>query len=163
MLGYRLADLNPLSFEQFESLVHPDDFLQLREKLDLHLAGGSEYLAHEFRLRTASGDWRWIKTRGQVTARDDDGAPRTMSGVHLDISRVMERREVQELVNQRLDEVLSVTPAVVYACSAEPPHQVVYISPNLGRFFDVDEAQLTADRGWYSLVHPDDLTPTLRR
>jgi putative nucleotidyltransferase with HDIG domain len=40
----------------------------------------------EQRLRTASGEWKWIRARGTAVARDASGAPMRMVGTHSDIS-----------------------------------------------------------------------------
>lgn len=58
-----------------------------------------------------------------------------------------------------LDEVLGVSPAVVYLTSAEPPYAVQYISPNAERFLGVSEDTLKAQKGWFQLVHPEDIPP----
>lgn len=62
-----------------------------------------------------------------------------------------------------LDEILGVSPAVVYLTSAQPPYPIEYISANAERFLGIDAATLRAQGGWFKLVHPEDLPPTLER
>ncbi|MCG5499312.1 sensor domain-containing diguanylate cyclase [Ectothiorhodospira lacustris] len=60
-----------------------------------------------------------------------------------------------------LDEILRLSPAVVYYTEAVPPYRIEYISPNLRLFLRIDDEKLTASGGWFHLVHPDDVAPTL--
>jgi diguanylate cyclase (GGDEF)-like protein len=41
----------------------------------------------ELRVKTKSGDWKWILTSGRVVSWDHQGAPLMMSGTHTDISQ----------------------------------------------------------------------------
>ncbi|WP_200176909.1 hypothetical protein [Ectothiorhodospira shaposhnikovii] len=58
-----------------------------------------------------------------------------------------------------MDEVLGVSPAVVYLTSPKPPYPVQYISPNAERFLGISENILKAQGGWFQLVHPEDIPP----
>jgi len=66
--------------------VHPEDreaALQSRAETLKGLRG--EYTA-EHRVRTRSGDWRWILSRGRVALRDADGRALRMIGTNIDIT-----------------------------------------------------------------------------
>ncbi len=91
MLGYEPGEF-PASFESWRDLLHPDD-------RDRAIAGAAEYLEtkpdeydNEFRLRTASGEYRWIRANARVVERDADGKAVLMIGNHEDIT---ERKEAE--------------------------------------------------------------------
>ena len=67
-------------------LVHPDDVLQLRAAIDAHLAGHSEHLEIECRMRHAGGSWLWVLCRG-LAIRGGDGAPTRMAGSIADVTQ----------------------------------------------------------------------------
>lgn len=157
MLGYSLEELEPFSFEVFVPMVHPEDYPRLQESLQKHLAGETEYFTHRFRMRTRSGDWRWIKARGQVQSFDDKGEPAWMYGIHVDVSELMEKVELEALVNQSLDRILAASPAVIYEVSAQAPYQVEYVSPNVQKLMNVSSEELCKEGGWFKLVHAEDL------
>ncbi|SEQ09877.1 PAS domain S-box-containing protein, partial [Ectothiorhodospira magna] len=50
---------------------------------------------------------------------------------------------------------------MVYCTEAVPPYRIEYISPNLRLFLRIDDEKLTVPGGWFHLVHPDDVAPTL--
>jgi len=64
--------------------VHPDD---LAETAAYHavVAGERELYESEFRVRTKSGGWRWVVSRGIVTSRDAAGRAVRITGVTVDI------------------------------------------------------------------------------
>lgn len=71
------------------------DFLGVMRKRDIpgvtkawraHLDGETELYEAEWRLRTAAGEWRWIRSRGRITERDPAGKPTRMAGAYTDIT-----------------------------------------------------------------------------
>jgi len=86
ILGYRAADLNPLTFERWVELVHPDDIDLLNQQEAKAFAAGQWQIETEIRLRHRNGHWVWILTRTQVTEWDAYRKPVKTSGVNLDIT-----------------------------------------------------------------------------
>lgn len=156
MLGYTPEQLEPVTFQSFAELVHEDDLPSLHNALDEHLEGRTEYFVFRFRMRAADNSWHWIKARGQVSERGDDGRPRRMTGIHLDVSQLMGLVEVETQVNQRLDSILQSSPAVIYAATADSPHRIRYLSPNAAELFSTPVEVLTERGGWMHALHADD-------
>ena len=92
MLGYTLAELEPLSIQTWTALCHPDDLAQSNTLLTQHFAGASTFYACEARMRHKDGTWLWVIDRGKVVEWDDHGAPVRMTGTHLDIT---ERKQAE--------------------------------------------------------------------
>jgi PAS domain S-box-containing protein len=86
ILGYRAADLNPLTLERWVELVHPDDIDLLNRQEAEAFAAGQWQIETEIRLRHRDGHWVWVLTRTQATEWDATGKPVKTSGVNLDIS-----------------------------------------------------------------------------
>jgi PAS domain S-box-containing protein len=99
MLGYGPYEF-PQAYESWRNLVHPDDLGRAEKDIEEHIAGGQGY-AIEIRMRTKSGDWKWILSRGKVVARDLRGRALRMAGVHSDIT---ERKRAEEQVKASLRE-----------------------------------------------------------
>jgi len=93
---YRMLGFEPYefleSYDSWRSLVHPDDFDWAERKINEHINKNIGY-AIEIRMRTKSGDWRWILTRGMVVERDTDNRLVRMVGTHSDIT---ERKRMEE-------------------------------------------------------------------
>jgi len=67
--------------------VHPEDFAASMARLSEHLAGQVDQYDTEYRVQTASGEWRWIFERGRVSVRGESGEPLSLVGICLDIDK----------------------------------------------------------------------------
>lgn len=98
IVGYTLAELEPVTQQTWERLVHPDDLVEAYRLSHLHLEGRLPYYECDFRMRHKQGHWVWVNTRGRVHRRTADGRGMYMSGTHLDITdRVTAQEEVKAL------------------------------------------------------------------
>jgi len=86
MLGLSLEEIEH-TFETWEELVHPEDMPRVEQELNAYVAGESESYDCEHRMRTADGDWKWIRTVGEIVERDDGGNPTRAVGIHIDITK----------------------------------------------------------------------------
>ena len=84
MLGFAVEDVGDSPREWIDR-IHPDDRPPFRRHLDAHLAGASEQLEFEHRMRNASGEYLWVLARG-VAVRDESGKPYRMAGSQTDIT-----------------------------------------------------------------------------
>ena len=96
MLGYTLADLEP-TMRAWQKLIHPDDKARLRNSMVAHLKGESPAYEEEVRMRSRSGDWHWILSKGKVVVRDAGGRALRATGTHLDITLRKEAEEALRL------------------------------------------------------------------
>ncbi|OYR55657.1 PAS domain-containing sensor histidine kinase [Halorubrum halodurans] len=93
MLGHSLDEIEP-HLDAWERRVHPDDLEAVEDALSAHIAGETEYYDAEHRMRTADGEWKWIRDVGRVVERDADDEPVRAVGIHLDIDD-RKRRETE--------------------------------------------------------------------
>jgi diguanylate cyclase (GGDEF)-like protein/PAS domain S-box-containing protein len=84
MLGYEDLEMADDPVEWF-SRVHPEDLDRLRLDLDTHLEGYTEHFRNEHRMLHATGDYRWMLSRG-LAVRRSDGTPTRMAGSQTDIT-----------------------------------------------------------------------------
>jgi len=75
----------------FTQLIHPDDLRKIQAVIKTHLTRGEKCEA-EFRIRHASGEYRYCIARGKAQ-RDRFGCPTRMSGI---ISDITERKQLEE-------------------------------------------------------------------
>ncbi len=101
MLGYA-RDAFAVSYEVWQSLLHPDDRERCHRDVQQQLAEGATFII-QFRARTADGRWLWLEGRGRVVEADAHGAPRRMVGTHLNIDQREQYREQLEVLNQELE------------------------------------------------------------
>ncbi|MDB2241605.1 PAS domain S-box protein [Halorubrum ezzemoulense] len=96
-----------LAFElgTWEERVHPDDIDAAWSAIEAHFAGESDLYQSDYRMRTESGDWKWIRDRGRVVEWTDDGEPRRAVGIHIDVTEEKERERDLERYRRIVDEL----------------------------------------------------------
>jgi PAS domain S-box-containing protein len=102
IVGYTLADLEPISIETWLHLSHPEDLAESNRLLEAHWRGESEMYECECRMRHRDGRWVWVHDRGRVIERADDGAPLYMAGTHQEITALKEAEGEREILQRQL-------------------------------------------------------------
>lgn len=85
LLGYPEEEIEN-SIKAWEDLLHPDDRELMRRHRVRHIASKNPYYESEYRLKAKDGTYRWILSRGLITAYLPDGRPHRMIGTHTDIT-----------------------------------------------------------------------------
>ena len=85
LLGYT-GDDAVTTVEGWFALVHPEDVAVARDRLARHLAGDLAIYEVEYRVRAASGEWRWVADRARVVERDAQGRALRLLGANADIT-----------------------------------------------------------------------------
>ncbi len=85
MLGYGAVPFDS-SIEHWHEIAHPADQIPALKSFSELLLGTADTHAVEYRLRDASGDWRWVSSKGKITERAADGTPLKAAGTSTDIT-----------------------------------------------------------------------------
>ncbi|HEY7760242.1 MAG TPA: PAS domain-containing protein [Burkholderiales bacterium] len=67
-------------------LVHPREQPLVQQALDETLRGERPFLRVQYRVRTQTGEWKWVETHARVMERGDDGTPLRVTGTSADIT-----------------------------------------------------------------------------
>lgn len=101
IVGYKLSELMPTTFQTWIDLVHPDDLDESNERLQEHFAGNTLIYDCEVRMKHKDGHWVWVQSRGAVLEWTEDDKPLRMFGTHLDITARKQAESVAQ-ENERL-------------------------------------------------------------
>lgn len=162
MLGYEPDELDQ-KFSAWESRIHPADRELIQKALNDHFTQNKPYVV-EHRLRTKSGNWRWIQARGRVIKRDSRGEPLRMAGIHRDIDETRRIQEALELSEQRHRIISETISDYAYSYIVQDDgslkkdwstHAFHEITGYTFEEVDVD--------GWARMIHPDDNAITAAR
>jgi len=85
MLGYAPTDLADTVDERWIQLLHPEDRERVLGEAERLLVSPGHYEL-EFRLRTKTGTYKWILSRGKVVDWTDHGRPTRAVGTHTDLT-----------------------------------------------------------------------------
>ena len=122
------------TFAALVQLTHPDDRIWLDPLFREVLKGEKAHYRAEHRVKKFNGDWIWIQSDGQVTARGPDGRALRMVGTSGDITE--RKRAEQELIESRA------------ALERAARHDPLTGLPNRNLFSDrVEQALARARRG----------------
>ncbi|MDA3911577.1 MAG: PAS domain S-box protein [Bacteroidales bacterium] len=86
MLGYKPKEFE--SDKYWEKNLHPDDFEATTKRFWGYINGEYDDYKMRFRLRTKSGNYKWILSRGKIIQWDKNNKPLRMIGIHMDISKM---------------------------------------------------------------------------
>ena len=127
MLGYGTNRIEGVT-NKFYDILHPDDRAETKLALENHLSGVSEYYEKEYRLKTKSGDWKWIETRGRVVEWSPEGKALRAMGTHIDIST---RKKIELALSEnerRMSNLMSNLPGMVYRCVNDDLGTILFAS-----------------------------------
>jgi PAS domain S-box-containing protein len=126
MLGYEPYEF-PQSYDSWRGLVHPDDVDRGQREIRKHISSGEGYSV-ELRMKTKSGGWQWIQTRGRVVEWAADGHAVRLVGTHSDIT---ERKLAEETIREAESKYRSIF---------ENSREGIYQSTPEGRYLTVNPA-----------------------
>jgi diguanylate cyclase (GGDEF)-like protein/PAS domain S-box-containing protein len=110
-----------------ESLIHTDDLRAAQGQLAAHLDDRAPHYEAEFRLRTGTGDWRWIHDRGRVVERDATGRAVRMIGMQTDVT---ERRAAEAALVRETERALVTLASIADAVITTDSRGIVeYLNP----------------------------------
>jgi len=105
--------------DEWSSRLHPDDQARVHATVAAHVSGEVPDYVCDYRLRCRDGQYKWVRSRGRVVARDATGRALRMIGIQTDITDQAERRD-------RLRDALRLQAAILDAV----PNAVVAVRPD---------------------------------
>lgn len=154
IVGYTLAELEPISFNTWLSLLHPDDHEISGKCLEAHFSDPASYYDCEVRMRHKDGHWVWVQDRGKVAVWDGDGKPLIMSGTHQDISRRKQTEEQLQNSWSRLQTLLDTASDGIHTLDE---------NGNVAEFSQSFFRMLGYSREETAQLHVADLVPSVSR
>lgn len=134
--------------------IHEEDRGRFAAALEeVFLTGGPDLLAADCRVRTGTGEWRWLQVRG-AAVRDRDGRAVRMAGSMIDISQSKEAEAALEEERNRLRLVIDNVPLQVYFKDLES--RFVLANRRMAEWMGLEEPrELTGkhDRDFFGLEH----------
>jgi PAS domain S-box-containing protein len=150
-------DLDPCEGDghvnRWDDNIHPVDLPAARARFTAHLEGREEYYDAEYRIRTRSGEWRWMFERGRVVARDPQGGALRLVGTCMDI----DQRKRAELAAEQSQQRLKLALDTARGCLWEWDVARQVFNDEYYLLHGVDPAEGRRDPDfWLNRVHHDD-------
>lgn len=112
LLGYKPGEFEA-SAESWKALLHDDFRENVSEKLNLYIKGEIKKYNVQFKMRTKSGDYKWILSKGKAIEKNDKEEITRMVGTHIDITAQKKleialrnhKTNLENIVKERTDEL----------------------------------------------------------
>ncbi len=96
MLGYAPGEL-PTKLEPWLAYHNPDDIPVMMGRVEAYWRGDTPIYESEHRLKTKTGEWNWIFTRGKIIKWDQAGQPEWFIGI---VTNITERKQIEATLQQ---------------------------------------------------------------
>lgn len=123
VVGYRPGEEPGGSKDWWPRHIHPDDYPEVKTRLQAALAGQTDSISYEYRIRHRDGHWVHILDQGYIV-RDEQGQAQRVVGLCTDISeRVHFEQALRESENKhrRLAQELEIERATLEAAIESLP------------------------------------------
>lgn len=98
MLGFSEDEIGT-GLNEFWNRIHPDDREKHIQIINGCKEGKTKNIESTIRLKTKSGDYKWILVRGSIYHRDSSGKAISLIGTHIDIAEIKESNEKLQQLN----------------------------------------------------------------
>jgi two-component system sensor kinase FixL len=149
LFGY--SDKDPVSYDLFLSLLEPGDRERTQQAIRRSVETG-HYFDVSFRLTRTSGLTHWVRTRGSLV-RDENGAPRHLSGIVLDIDEEKKLEEALRTREGHLQSILETIPDAMIVIDARGTMQ--FFSSAAERQFGYTERETIGENVRMLMPNPD--------
>jgi PAS domain S-box-containing protein len=113
MLGYEIDEIQH-RYEEWEKRIHPDDKDETLALLQDHLTGKTTIYRSEHRLLCKNGEYKWILDQGKIMKRSKDGEPLRLIGMHSDITKLKEAKELLYESEKKYRELTELLPQTLF-------------------------------------------------
>ena len=150
--------------EAWQSLIHPEDLPGYQASMQAQLEGHHAFVDPEYRVRTVTGEWRWLYMRSKTVGYSDSGVPVRIVGTLQDVTA---RREAEQalLASQaaarKLSLVASRTDNLVLIVT--PDGSIEWVNESFERVMEYAIREVVGRNPTSFMVGPETNPRTVRR
>ncbi len=163
LLGYKTGAV-PSTPQAWTALIHPEDLPSYRAAVEQQLSGTVTFIDHEYRVLTATREWRWLHSRAKTVARTASGTPARIIGTLQDITPRKEAEaalRLSQAATRKLSLVAARTDNIVII--ARPDGTVEWVNESFERVLEYKLPDVIGRSPADFMVGPDTNPRTLRR
>ncbi|WP_197995380.1 PAS domain-containing hybrid sensor histidine kinase/response regulator [Gimesia algae] len=108
------AELEPAINQAWTQMIHPDDYVTSVKALNDYISGKSSSYDVEVRIKKKDGTWKWVFTRGRISAYSPQKVPLQIIGTHIDIDDLKRSQQIRLESEARLRIIMDQIPAILW-------------------------------------------------
>ncbi|MCK5126992.1 MAG: PAS domain S-box protein [candidate division Zixibacteria bacterium] len=133
-------------------IIHQEDWTRYKDRI----LKNKSIKNLELQMTNKDGRKQWISISSRAID-DDNGEVEYFDGIVLDITQRKQYQEQLLETKNQLEQVLKLSPAVIYRCGPGPDYPTEYISDNLKSKYGFAPSDFYNDKFfWTKLIHSDD-------
>jgi PAS domain S-box-containing protein len=154
-LGYAPEKIQQMGDKMFEVNLHPADAAAVVEHhRRMVFVDDNEALELDYRIKDASGQWRWLHSRDKAFSRNADGTVRQIIGAALDVT---ERKKAEAALKESEERFRLLAENSTDMISRHTPEGIyLYASPASRSIFGYEPDELLGHSA-FEFIHPEDL------
>jgi len=162
MLGYQPQEFQA-SYQNWLNLLHPDDKIFAEQTVRTHVNNPNSLgFEIEFRLRTKSGNWKWILGRGKIVERTATGQAQRIVGTHVDLTLHKQAEESLRATEERFNFIIRELHGGLWDWNIRSNE--IYFSPRWKQILGYEENELSnRPEEFFNRLHFDDVTTMMNR
>ena len=150
---FDLAPETEVNFEQYQKMIHSDDYENAQKNLVETLQNGKSVL-YENEYRTSNQKTRWLKVVGKIK-RDESGTPKRVTGIVQDITE-KKLADIKLIESEKNFRMLA-DQAPIWIWLTDIDVNILYTNTALLNFLGIDHYSDFTGKVWETVVHPDDI------
>ena len=153
MLGYEPNEL-PMNFTTWINLLHPDDRKNVLPKIKKYIESTKPF-EFEFRLKTKSGEWKWIRGKGTVCFIDKSNKTKRVIGTHEDISAAKKAKDELQKNKKQLESTIYAGELGTWDWNIKSGE--VIFNEQWSKMLGYKHSEINSHfSSWEKLIHPED-------
>lgn len=158
MIGFSLAELEPISLDTWCRHVHPDDLARSNEAFNKLFNKEEEFYSVEVRMKHKLGYWIWVLDSGQIVEWSETGEPLIAIGTHIDITESKNAQAELEKSERNLRQIVEHAFDIIYRIDIDS--NFTYLSNAWSKRLGYARAN-TIGQSFKPFIHPDDIKRVL--
>ncbi|RPA61528.1 PAS domain S-box protein [Shewanella frigidimarina] len=158
IIGYTLAELEPISNETWAARIHPDDNIKSSTSLQEHFNDENPFYDFKCRMKHKDGHYVWIHDKGRVISKTSNGKPLMMYGTRADITK--QKNNELDLLQSRdqFKTLVANIPGVTYRCNPDKKWTMLFMSDYIYSLSGYPASEFTDNysRSYVNIIHPED-------
>ncbi len=157
MLGYQENVFEP-AIRNWIKLVHPNDMENIVMPAHQEVINGKDFVRAEIRMKTNTGNWKWILVRLQVVKRNEKQEPLRIVGTHQDISIQKEQTRKVKEQEQKLTRLINNIDGMVYRCRYDDYWTMLYVNTGVKKLTGYEPEELLENKNlsYIDIIYTED-------